>query len=271
MNNKIFSFIAIAIIGLAFASQTAAQNLQFIGDICYRNSSDPASKNPKCRLDVFYDADKTGAPTVVWFHGGGLTGGDKFVPEELKKSGIIVVAVRYRLLPDCKFDDCIDDAAAATAWVVRNISKYGGDPSRIFVSGHSAGGYLTSMIGLDKKWLAHYGVDADTLAGLIPFSGQAITHFARREQQGIPVLQATIDEYAPLTYVRNDCPPVLILSGDRELEMAGRYEEQAYFWRMMKLTGHKDVRILEMQGYSHGNMPTPGFPLLVEFINQHCK
>ena len=62
--------------------------------------------------------------------------------------------------------------------VFQNISQYGGDAKKIFVSGHSAGGYITTMLGLDKTWLSRYGVDANNIAGLIPFSGQMISHFA---------------------------------------------------------------------------------------------
>ena len=66
----------------------------------------------------------------------------------------------------------IQDAAKAVAWTMKNIARYGWSRSRVFVSGHSAGGYLTLMLGLDRSWLAAEGVRADDLAGLVPFSGQ---------------------------------------------------------------------------------------------------
>ena len=86
--------------------------------------------------------------------------------------------------------------------------------------------------------------------------------------QGIGPLQATIDQYAPLTYVRPDAPPIVIISGDREQELYGRYEEQAYFWRMLKLVGHKDVTLYEMQGYDHGAMPQPAYYILKQHIKR---
>ncbi len=70
------------------------------------------------------------------------------------------------------------------------------------MSGHSAGGYLASMVGLDKRWLARHGVDADQIAGLIPFSGHAITHFTIREERGLPGTQPVVDDLAPLYHVR---------------------------------------------------------------------
>lgn len=107
-----------------------------------------------CRLDIYLPADAKGFPTIIWFHGGGLSGGRREIPEALKGHGMAVVGVEYRLVPQVKVADCVADAAAAAAWVVEHIASYGGDPERIFVAGHSAGGYLTSMIGLDKRWLA---------------------------------------------------------------------------------------------------------------------
>jgi acetyl esterase/lipase len=229
------------------------------------------SQLEKCELDVYWcDCEKL-VPTVVWFHGGGLTGGKREVPKRLMKQRVNVVAVDYRLVPDVTVRDCIDDAAAAVAWTVNNIQQYNGDASQVFVSGHSAGGYLTSMIGLDKAILQRHSVDADSIAGLIPFSGHTITHFTERKSRGIDGKQPIIDDMAPLFHARKDCSPILLVTGDRELEMLGRYEENAYFWRMLKVVGHEDCELLEMNGYNHGKMPDPAFPLLLNFIKQRTK
>ena len=123
------------------------------------------------------------------------------------------------------------------------------------------------MIGLDKKYLAKHNIDANAVAGLIPFSGQCITHFTIRNEKGIPEKQPTIDEYAPLFHVRADAPPLLLITGDRELEMLGRYEENAYLARMMKIAGHKETKLFELDGYDHG-MAYPAFPLLIKEIKR---
>lgn len=236
----------------------------------YRTTGDAYSRE-RCKLDVYYPANGKAFPVVVWFHGGGLTGGNKFIPEELKKEGLVVVAVNYRLLPEATLSDCLDDAAAATAWVFREIGRYGGDVRQIVVAGHSAGGYLTNMIGLDKKWLAAYGIDADSIAALIPFSGHAISHFAYRQAKGMKDTQPSIDEFAPLYYVRPDAPPLVIVSGDREMEMLGRYEENAYFWRMMKVAGHPETYLYELGGYDHGAMAAPAFHILKNHLKKIKK
>lgn len=243
------------------AFQIEARELKCENDISYTRNDDAYSQE-RCRLDVCYPADTVGLPVVVWFHGGGLTGGNKYIPDELKDGRQVVVAVNYRLLPDVEIADCIDDAAAAVAWTFDNVDRFGGDRSKIFVAGHSAGGYLTSMIGLERKWLKKYGADADSIAGLVPFSGQVITHFAHRRLKGMSELQPAVDEFAPLFHVRADSAPYIIITGGREDELLGRYEENAYMWRMMKLCGNPDVFIYELDGHNHGEMVAPAFLIL---------
>ena len=136
----------------------------------------------------------------------------------------------------------------------------------IFVSGHSAGGYLTSMVGLDKSWLEKYKIDSDKIAGLIPFSGHTITHFTVREEMGIiDRNKVIVDSMAPLYHVRKNAPPYVIITGNRDLELLGRYEENAYMARMMKLTGHESTTIYELDGYGH-SMVEPALPLLLKFV-----
>ena len=224
----------------------------------------------RCVLDFYYPKDQKGFATIVWFHGGGLKAGEKHIDDYLKEKGVAIVAVNYRFFPKIKAPAYIEDAAASVAWVINNVEKYGGDPELIFVSGHSAGGYLASMLGLDKSYLAKHGVDADQLAGLIPFSGHTITHFTVREEMGISGTQPIIDKYAPLYHVRADAPPLVLITGDRELELLGRYEENAYMMRMMKIAGHKRTILHELDGYGH-NMVHPAYPLLIRYVKELSK
>jgi acetyl esterase/lipase len=152
------------------------------------------------------------------------------------------------------------------AWTFGHIEDYGGSRDRIYVSGHSAGGYLTSMVGLDKRWLSPYGIDADEIAGLIPYSGHGITHMTVRTERGISDKQPFVDELPPLFHVRHDAPPMLLITGDREKELLGRYEETAYLWRMMKVAGHPDVHMVELKGFDHGQMAVPAHDHLLRFV-----
>ena len=79
---------------------------------------------------------------------------------------------------------------------------------------------------------------------------------------GIDALKPIIDDFAPLYHVRSDAPPILLLTGNRELELLGRYEENAYLMRMLKLSGHKEVEHLEFDGYGHG-ISIPAMPVLL--------
>lgn len=264
--------LAILLISVAVLSQAAfAQGAYKIEkDIPYHTEAGDYAA-ARCFLDFYYPTDAKDFPTVVWFHGGGLTGGSKSIPEGLKDSGLGIIAVNYRLLPKATVQECIDDAAAAVAWAFREVASRGGSTERIFVAGHSAGGYLTDMVVLDKQWLAKYGIDADRIAGAFPYSAQKITHYNVRKEMGLGPLQPLLDPTAPLYHVRKLPMPMLVLSGDRELEMNGRYEEQAYFWRMMKLNGNEEVFLYEFDGYDHGSMPLPAHSVVKRYIRAICS
>jgi len=263
------SFFAVLFIflytGHSYAQQqyVTEKNIDYYGDSVSKTDKYIASQ---CTLDLYYPKDGKNFATIIWFHGGGLTGGKKEIPQALMDKGYAVVGVEYRFSPRVSAPAYIEDAAAAVAWVFRHIEKYAGNHHLIFVSGHSAGAYLGMMITLNKKYLSKYGIDADSIAGLIPFSGQAVTHFTVRKERGIKETQPIIDEYAPLYFVRKDAPPMLLITGDREMELYGRYEENAYLWRMMKLAGHQRTRLYELQGFDHGGMAQPAFPLLLKEV-----
>jgi len=271
------SIIKKIILLLAFTSAlsiTAQQ--QYITEKNIHYYSDSINKsdeyiNSQCVLDVYYPKDAKNVSTIVWFHGGGLRNGEKQIPKALKEKGFAIIGVEYRLSPKAKAPSYIEDAAAAVAWTFKNIGKYGGNNKLIFLSGHSAGGYLDLMITLDKSYLSKYNIDANNIAGIIPFSGQAITHFTIRKENGIKNTQPIIDKYAPLYFVRSDAPPMLLITGDREMELLGRYEENAYLCRMMKLAGHKQTRLYELQGFDHGGMDDPAYPLLIKEVNTISK
>jgi len=274
--NNINHLSKLAIITLLIAASTittaSAQNrrpqttYKTERDIPYRTTDEGEYARERCLLDIYYPENVKDFPTVVWFHGGGIEGGNKEIPAAFQNSGMAVIGAGYRLLPKATVQEAIDDAAAAVAWAFREIEKYGGNTQKIFLAGHSAGGYLLDMVVLDKHYLEKYGIDADRIAGAFPYSAQVITHYNVRKQTGIGPLQPRIDDTAPLYHVRKLPMPMLILSGDRELELYGRYEEQAYFYRMMKLNGCEQVYLYEFDGHDHNNMPGPAHTVTKRFI-----
>ena len=267
MKKSLLLLLFVAGAFVAFAQQES-QEYTFDKAVCYRTDDDYCSQ--MCLMDIAYRKGVSNLPVIVYFHGGSLKGGKRSIPSRMRRDGAVVVGVDYRLTPHVSVTEIVDDAACAISWVMDNIEKWGGDPTKIFLCGHSAGGYLVTMVSLDKSRLAKYGKDANTLAGIASFSGQAITHFQERHSRGISSNQPIIDSLAPLYHVRPDAPPMLLMTGDRELEMRGRYEENAYLWRMLRVVGHPDVTLYEFDGYGH-NMQEPGYPMMLKFIREHLN
>lgn len=230
-----------------------------------------AYRKERCKLDVYYPVDKKDFPTIVWFHGGGLEGGGKHIPQELMNRGFAVVAVNYRLSPKAQNPAYIEDAAAAVAWTFSHIEEFGGSKDKIFVSGHSAGGYLSLMLAMDKKYMEAYGADADKVAAYLPVSGQTVTHFTIRKERGLPNGIPVIDEYAPVNRVRKDTPPIILITGDRNLEMADRWEENALLASVLKNIGNKKSALYELQGFNHDTVLEPACFLIINYIRDYCR
>ena len=264
MMKYFFSFVLIFVFVMGHG-----QSYHMERDILYSPNADAYSKE-RCKLDFYYPTDKKGFITVIWFHGGGLTGGDKEVPEYLTNKNIALVGVGYRLSPKAKVSDIIHDAADAVKWTFDNVERVGGSKQKIVIAGMSAGAYLSLMLTLNPAYLAQRQINTADIFGVVSFSAQTITHFTARKEYGKKELQPDINELAPLHWVRKDIPRLLLLTGDRELEMMGRYEENAYLWRMLKLHGNKEVELFELGGYGH-DMTHPGYPLLLKALDKWCK
>lgn len=228
-----------------------------------------AYRQERCKLDIYYPKDKKAFKTLVWFHGGGLVEGEKSVPEQLKGKGIAVVAVNYRLSPKAKSPAYVQDAAAAVAWTFAHISEYGGDPSQIYVSGHSAGGYLSLMLSLDKGWLAAEGIDADSVAGYYPISGQTATHFAIRSERGVSFTTPLVDCMAPLGNPRILGTKLLLFTGERSREMMARYEENLYLKAVLEGIGNAEIPLYEFRGKDHGTVLGPAFERILKDMGEY--
>jgi len=239
-----------------------------VNDISYRKGQPNFDdyQLSRCKLDVYCPTNVSHFATIVWFHGGSLIEGEKYIPEELKNRNIAIVAVNYRLSPKVQHPAYIDDAAAAVAWVFKNIETYGGDPQKVFVAGHSAGAYLTLMLGLDKQWLAKYEVDANSIAALFPLSAQTVTHATIRTEMGLNPKVPLVDQWAPLNLIRKDAPPMMLVTGSRDLELPNRYNENALFYSALKNMGENNVTLYELNGFDHGTMVDPACFLILHYL-----
>jgi len=236
-------------------------------DVRYVTAGD-AYRMKRCKLDLRIPSE-TGFPTVVWFHGGGLTSGGRHFPEIDRRIG--VVSADYRLMDETngvKGADCIADAAEAVAWTMRNIASYGGDPKKVTVSGMSAGGYLTMMVGMAPAYLARHGFKPTDLAGLVPISGQATKHFAVRKfaGDGAPQFVPQIDALAPLHWVGADLPPILDVCGEPPYEWPCRSEENRLLVASCTALGHKNARFVQCAFCDHGRTYDAALPYLEFFV-----
>ena len=238
------------------------KNIQYVED-------GDAYRLERCRLDLCIP-EKPGFKTVVWFHGGGLTSGGKhFIP--LVDKSIAQVAVNYRLMSaenGLAGADLIRDAAAAVAWTLKHIAEYGGDPKQVYVSGMSAGGYLTMMVGMAPEYLAEHGFKPTDLAGLAPVSGQATKHFAVRAMSGDkdPQFAPKIDALAPLAHCSADLPPIVSICGQPPYEWKCRAEENRLLIASCTALGHKRARYVELPLCDHGRAYSCAIPYVELFI-----
>lgn len=222
--------LTIAVVASACFTASAADVPDHSG-VYYGPADGTEYQKERCRLDIHLPPEtKKKFPVLVYFHGGGLTGGRRGGPN-LISQGVCLVAPSYRLSPEARCPDYLNDAADAVAWTFRNIEKYGGDPDRIFIGGMSAGSYLAAMITMDRSWLEKRDIDVDRIAGLLPISGHMITHFTVRKERGLSAGTGLSDEFAPLYHVRKTPFPIFIQCGDNDYP--GRQEENRLFVAMM--------------------------------------
>lgn len=246
-------FLVLLTVGAAAAEERVVTlvDVPYLGD-----SVDDDYARTQCLLDFHYPADRKGYATIVWFHGGGLKGGSRksgaAFAKRFTSAGYGVVLAGYRFSPRVKKPAYLEDAAAATAWTFNHVARHHGDPGKIFISGHSAGGYLTAMLGLDPRWLGKHDIAITKIAGLMPVAGQMITHSTIREERGIAAGKPLIDEFAPCHHVRRDAPPFLCLAAENDLPT--RAEENIYFTAAMKAVGHKQIECRIIPGRNHGSI-----------------
>jgi acetyl esterase/lipase len=201
-----------------------------------------------------------GFATYVWFYGGGLKNGSKDlrseycaeIRESLAQAGVAVVTPDYRLSPKAKYPAYVDDAAAAFAWTVKHIAEHGGDPRKVFIGGHSAGGYLALLVAMDPERLKPHGLTLGSVAGVAQVSGQVFNHYTVREERGQARYGITSDEAAPAFHIRKSLPPILTIYAQND--MLSRAEENMFFVTTLKAAGHTENYSLRIDDRDHGTV-----------------
>lgn len=195
-------------------AEAVDQNVKKTADI-------PYADGPRKKLDIYQPKDATGpAPVVMFIYGGSWRAGDKFEYEfagrALAASGFVTVIADYRLWPEVKYPDFLEDCAQAMRWIEDNIANYGGDTKRFFVAGHSAGAYNAVMLGLDSSFRRDYGVTMPirAIAGISgPYNFYPFEYDQVRDTfGGAPNPEGT----QPINLVTSEAPPMLLASGDSD-------------------------------------------------------
>lgn len=183
------------------------------------------------RLDL-YTPHQTSGNLLLYFHGGGLEGGDKsdlnLMPEMLTDQGITLVSANYRMYPEARFPDYVDDCARAAAWAWQYAQSQA-SPLGLYIGGSSAGAYLAMMLFADNRYLARYGLNPWSASGYLFDAGQPTTHFNVLRERGWDPRLVRLDEAAPIFHITQDFPAgrplprLLILLADHD--MPNRLEE----------------------------------------------
>jgi acetyl esterase/lipase len=207
-------------------------------DLAYREGI--LEDNRKQRLDLYVPEGKNW-PVLVFVHGGGWDTGDRRyevagvdpyanIGRFFASRGVGTAVISYRLLPDVAWREQIQDVAGAVAWVSKNAAKFGGNPKRLFLSGHSAGAQLAARVALDPEPLKSEGFSKKIVTGVIAVSGAGYQiageelrstrggrkgYYERRFQQG-DTTDSWKEEVSLLRFVDKSAPPFLLFYGSAE-------------------------------------------------------
>ncbi|MGB0388252.1 MAG: alpha/beta hydrolase [Ardenticatenaceae bacterium] len=179
-----------------------------IRNIAYSNT------DRRHRLDIYRPKGITNYPILMFVSGGGWSSGSKAwvanVGALFAKQGIGVVTVEHRLQPQVTYSEQVEDLAHAFAWIKQDITTYGGDPTRIIVGGHSAGGHLISLLAMDEGYLSAVGHTSADIVGVLPVSGalDVGNRFGRL---------ADSQAASPINHVRAGLPPFLLIWAENDL------------------------------------------------------
>ena len=177
-------------------------------------------------LDVWAPAARsaTPRPVLVFFYGGGWVHGDRraydFAARAFAREGFVVVVPDYRKVPKVRFPAFLQDGAQAVRWVRDHVREVGGDPARVALAGHSAGGYTVAMLALDRRWLLAEGVDPAIVRAGIGMCGP-YDFYPFNKKRSIDAMQGVADGRMtqPITFARRGAPPLLLLSAGEDVQV----------------------------------------------------
>jgi acetyl esterase/lipase len=202
------------LLSMALPSQNLSAGIEAVKDLDYTQGAPEDA--PKHKLDLYRRAGAKNAPVLFFVHGGAWVRGDRsqypFFGNHFAKAGYLVVIPSYRLAPKNPHPAQIEDVAAAFAWTVHHAAEYGGDPSRIFLAGHSAGGHLVALLATNETWLQPHGLSSSAIRGVMSLSGvpDIVGLAASSDSRVFGKDPAVLRGASPLQHVRPGLPPFLV-------------------------------------------------------------
>ena len=178
--------------------------------------------DPRQKLDVYVPHQPMpGAPVVVFFYGGSWNSGSRidyrFVGEALASRGIVTVVADYRLYPQVRYPLFLQDGARAVAWTKAHIREFSGNPQRLYVMGHSSGGYNAAMLALDGEWLAAVGMSPKDLRGWIGLAGPYdFLPIKNPEVRPVFFWPDSPPQSQPINHVSRGAPPALLIAASKD-------------------------------------------------------
>jgi acetyl esterase/lipase len=237
-----------ALVSAALCATHPDPAVEALRDISYTEGK-PAETH-KHQLDLYLPANQKNVPVLVFIHGGFWSAGDRThyraLGNRFAKSGIGVVIPSYRLMPAHRHPAQIEDVAAAFAWTVNHIASYGGDPRRIYIGGHSAGGHLASLLALDAQYLQAYGLSPRAIQGVVSISGV----YDMRAFPQFGLTPRGREEASPLEHVTPHAPPFLVTFC--QWDYAGLPQQARKFAAALRDAGDL-VKVVRIPGKNHVN------------------
>ncbi|MGH8210797.1 MAG: alpha/beta hydrolase [Steroidobacteraceae bacterium] len=175
------------------------------------------------RLDIYAPRHAADRPVVIFWYGGSWTKGSKanyrFVGTTLAERGFVAVLPDYRLYPQVTFPAFDEDGARAVAWVEQHVREFGGDPRRIVLMGHSAGGHTAAFLAFNRAFLQKFGADPHSIAGLVGLSGTYVLVPETATERATFPPPYTEADWQPIRFVDEHSPPTLLLHGADDKEV----------------------------------------------------
>jgi len=208
----------------------------------------PYGAGPRQTLDVYAPEVRSGsAPVLVFIYGGSWRSGNKndyeFVGQAFAAQGFVVVIPDYRLVPQVRFPEFVEDCAGAVAWAAANAAHVGGDPERIVLVGHSAGAYNAIMLALDQRFLRNAEVAPNVVKGAVGIAGPYdFLPFDVDSTRNAFGQFADPAATQPISFARGDAPPLLLLWGERD-DLVGRRNIEGLSAAMRERGGQVEAKL----------------------------